>query len=79
MSQAVEKSEFTLMFPTGGATENVVEDNETQRGSILKVWPTPPEDATRCQWMRLIETSGAFEFWGHPDEDIYSDKDGEPV
>lgn len=36
-------------------------------------------DATRLQWMKLTETSPGFDFWNHPDEDIYSLEDGEPI
>jgi hypothetical protein len=29
--------------------------------------------------MRLAEQSGAFDFWSHPEEAIYSLTDGEPI
>jgi hypothetical protein len=29
--------------------------------------------------MRLAEQSGAFDFWNHPEEAIYSLTDGEPI
>ena len=38
-----------------------------------------PEDPTVEQRMIVVEASGALSFWDHPDEDVYSLEDGEPV
>jgi len=38
-----------------------------------------PSDPTAEQRMRLIEVSGALDFWDDPREDIYTPEDGEPV
>lgn len=69
-----QKGEFgiagDLLLEESGATR-------TEAGSV--VIASLPEDANRAQWMRLTETSAGFAFWNHPDEDIYSEDDGEPV
>ena len=40
---------------------------------------TPPSDATPLQTMELMEHSGALDFWDHPDEDAYTQEDGEQI
>jgi hypothetical protein len=55
------------------------DNTETESGSEVRVGWNAPEDATRRQWMRLIETSRAFDFWNDPAEDIYTEEDGEPI
>ena len=79
MTKTIERKGFRLVVPSGNATVNIVEDNETERGSVVNYWPTRPTEPTRYQWMKLIENSGSFEFWTHPDEDIYTEEDAEPV
>ena len=37
------------------------------------------DDITTMELMRLAESSGAFDFWKEAGEDIYTDRDGEPV
>ena len=39
----------------------------------------PPVDPTAIQSLRLAEESGALDFWHHPEEDIYSQDDGEAI
>jgi antitoxin (DNA-binding transcriptional repressor) of toxin-antitoxin stability system len=36
-------------------------------------------DEDSHQSMQLIETSGALDFWTRPEEDVYSNADGEPL
>ncbi len=39
----------------------------------------PPEDPTLDQQMKLVEESGVLDFWDRPEEDGYTDNDGEPI
>ena len=52
---------------------------KTEPGSVVKVFSGAPDDATRSQWMRLIETSPGFSFWDNPEEDVYTYEDGDPI
>ncbi len=36
-------------------------------------------EPTDRQGMRLVEESGALDFWDHPDEDLYGPDDGEAI
>ena len=36
-------------------------------------------DPSTNQWMKLIATSPSLDFWMNPEEDVYSDTDGEPL
>ena len=38
-----------------------------------------PSEPTSEQRMRLLESSGALDFWSAPGEDIYSIDDGDPI
>ena len=38
-----------------------------------------PTDPTSEQRMRIVEVSGTLDFWDHPQEDIYSPDDGQPL
>jgi hypothetical protein len=40
--------------------------------------PRVPEPTSR-QRMTIIEVSGVLDFWDHPEEDVYTDEDGEPI
>lgn len=51
----------------------------TDNLSTQQMFPVSPEEPTPEQWMRLAETSPGLDFWNRPEEDVYSDKDGEPV
>lgn len=46
--------------------------------SVFIVHPKP-KDPTAEQRMAIIEASGILSFWNDPEEDIYSDADGEAV
>lgn len=37
------------------------------------------DELTVLQTLRAMEVSGVFEFWDHPDEDVYSEDDGDEV
>jgi hypothetical protein len=37
------------------------------------------DEPTADERLRLLETSGTLDFWRHPDEDVYSKDDGDPV
>jgi antitoxin (DNA-binding transcriptional repressor) of toxin-antitoxin stability system len=41
--------------------------------------PHPQLDADTKQAMRLVEASGTLGFWARPEEDVYSESDGEPI
>jgi hypothetical protein len=51
----------------------------TENITVRQTWSGHPEDPTRTQWMRLAETSPALGFWNRPEEDVYTDNDGEPI
>lgn len=38
---------------------------------------THPADATTRDQMRIVEASGAIDFWNSPEENIYGDNDGD--
>ena len=67
------------LSPIGEFVIDDVAGTDTEPGSIDIFLTVGPEDATRSQWMRLQECSGAFDFWNDPGEDIYTEADGEPV
>ena len=50
---------------------------ETSFGAVMQA--VPPPDPTAEQYLKLIEISGALDFWERPEEDVYSAEDGEPV
>lgn len=77
MLQNERESRFRIL--TTAATSIVVEDAETERGSVLRVWNARPDEPTEKQRMRLLDSSGTFDFWNDPGEDIYSESDGEAV
>ena len=43
------------------------------------VLPWQEDDVPTFGLMRLIDQSGAFDFWSEAGEDIYAAEDGEPV
>ena len=49
---------------------------ELQRALRL---PSAEDDASIQDWMSLQVNSGAFDDWRRPEEDIYTETDGEPV
>ena len=51
----------------------------TENLTLLQSYPANPEEPTREQWMRLAETSPGLDFWKNPEEDVYTDTDGEPI
>jgi len=56
------------------------EDFETET-AYFRVHTTisHPSDASLDDQMNIIEASGTLEFWEHPEEDVYSEKDGDAV
>ena len=60
--------------------EREIRENEPQTSVSNRVIYVPSiSDPTTDQLMRIVEVSGAFDFWDSPEEDIYSVEDGEPV
>ena len=51
----------------------------TEPGSQIVEFKVTPDDPTRNQWMRLIETSEGFNFLHDPKEDVYTMEDGESI
>lgn len=45
----------------------------------IRVYTTLPEEVTTGDVMNLIEASGTLDFWNDPEEDIYSEQDGDDV
>ena len=62
------------------APREIVE-NEPQTSAASRFIPVydVPSDPTLEQYMRIIEVSGALDFWDREEEDIYSPEDGDPV
>ncbi len=58
-----------------------VRDNDPQTtiGNVVVVRTASPSEPTSEQRMRIVEVSGALDFWERPGEDIYSLEDGEPA
>lgn len=60
-------------------------ENEENEAKTLTVYRSVsrtcsyPTDATTEDLMNLAEASGVFDFWDHPDEDVYSESDGNAV
>lgn len=51
----------------------------TENVTVLQSYPAHPDEPTREQWMRLAETSPSLDFWNNPEEDLYTETDGEPI
>ena len=56
----------------------VVEVLSASEVRIRKVGETNEHNVGSDDLMRLAETSGSFDFWNDPAEDIYGPADGEP-
>lgn len=51
-----------------------------KRVRLVIFWPEKPEHTgTGADWLRAAAVNSAFDFWSHPDEDIYSLADGKPI
>lgn len=56
------------------------EDFETETAYFrVQATISHPSDASTDDNMSIIEASGTLEFWDHPEEDVYSEKDGDAV
>lgn len=55
-----------------------LEETETVYFRCLEVIHDPPEVTTQDQ-MNIVEYSGTLDFWDKPEEDIYSESDGDAV
>lgn len=53
-------------------------ETETESLSLFQIVP-PVEDPSSEQWLKLLERSGSLSFWNRPEEDIYTENDGEPL
>ena len=58
---------------------HVVESNQTHTAIDAKLFILPPVDPSAAQSLRLAEESGTLDFWHHPEEDIYTQDDGEAI
>lgn len=38
-----------------------------------------PSDVTTVDQMNVVEVSGALDFWSDPEEDVYTESDGDAV
>lgn len=59
-------------------TRNIEKDCTRQNLMAVTI-VVPPDDPTPEQRMAIVEASGSLSFWDEPEEDIYSDDDGQPV
>lgn len=50
---------------------------QTEYESNRRVYRGLPEDATRAQWLKVAESS--LGFWNQPQEDVYTENDGDPI
>jgi hypothetical protein len=55
------------------------EEEFTTQTSYIRSSATYWEDVTTHDVMRAIEASGTLDFWNDPEEDIYSEDDGDSV
>jgi hypothetical protein len=60
------------------AARDVEIPTETVSGSIHQNIPAP-DDPTLAQRMKLMESSGALDFWYRDEEEGYTLQDGEPA
>ncbi len=74
-AETIRGRDFRIL--TIAATNSVVEEAETERASVLRVWDIRPEDPSVQQRMKLLDSCGTFDFWNDPHEDVYSELDGE--
>ncbi|MBN2560407.1 MAG: hypothetical protein JXQ75_05695 [Phycisphaerae bacterium] len=68
-------SEQLELVPVDGGEEQA---ETTRENVVLQVIPDP-SDPTQKQYLRLVELSGALDFWDNPAEDVYSLEDGEAL
>ena len=61
-----------------GIRETNEDEPETTFGACITSFCTPSDPSPK-QIMHLVEQSGVLDFWDHPDEDIYTDADGDPL
>jgi hypothetical protein len=66
------------------ATNTIVETATITVSSVPLIKCAPegkgvPDDPTPAQRMRIMEVSGALEFWNRVEEDCYTEADGEPI
>ena len=61
------------------ARETRNDDPQTTVGNVVVFHGVLPSDPTSEQQMRMVEVSGALDFWEKPGENIYSLEDGEPA
>ena len=55
----------------------VTEDDFETQTRYVRVCANLPEDVTTDDVMRAIETSGTLDFWNDPEEDVYTEQDGD--
>ena len=79
LAATTQGGEFRSHFLTIAAMNSIVEEAETERASVLRIWNVRPEDPTPQQRMRLLDSCGTFDFWNDPREDVYSESDGEAI
>jgi hypothetical protein len=60
-------------------TTVVVEVLSPSEVRVRKVGEAQEQNVGTDDLMKLAETSGAFDFWNDPAEDIYGPNDGEPA
>jgi hypothetical protein len=76
MSTNIEKLDAQKALFVG---THVIIDSSTRTESSIPLLIYPPEDATIHQQMRIMEVSGVLDFWNRPEEDGYTEADGEPI
>lgn len=58
---------------------DIAEHEPTTTAVNRPIHVAPPADPTAEQIMRIVEASGALDFWDRDEEDVYSPEDGEPA
>ena len=62
------------------SAEHVIRSGEmTSTFNTVPVVHCPPSDPTRGQEMKMVEESGLLDFWNRPEEEGYTEYDGEPL
>ncbi len=64
-------------IPAGVVTEADLQTQTVYRRCFRTI--VHPADASTVDQMNAIEVSGTLDFWNDPEEDLYTEKDGDAV
>ena len=73
------------LFPAAAAPEEELQTERVYQRSSVDIVHGPagtivrPTDATTIDRINLVEVSGTLDFWNDPEEDLYTESDGDAV